>query len=149
MRRRRDEVLLGRHSVCGTLERLLQAVRAGGSRALVVRGEPGVGKTALLEYLVSKAAPATVIRAAGVQSEMEMAFAGLHQLSAPLVDRLDCLPAPQRAALTTAFGLSGGPAPDRFLVGLAVLGLLAEAAREPPLLCAIDDAHWLDRASAQ
>ncbi len=121
----------------------------GESRVLVVHGEPGVGKTVLLEYLAEQAAGCRVVRVAGVQSEMELAFAGLHQLCAPLLDRLEVLPGPQREALRTAFGLSAGPAPDRFLVGLAVLSLLAEAAAERPLVCLVDDAQWLDRASAQ
>jgi len=142
-------VLLGRRSECEVLDRLLGAVRAGESRALVVRGDPGVGKTALLEYLVEHALGCRVAWAAGVQSEMELAFAGLHQLLAPMLDRLDRLPGPQRAALATAFGLGPGSAPDRFLVGLAVLGLLAEVAEERPLVCVVDDEQWLDRASAQ
>jgi DNA-binding CsgD family transcriptional regulator len=114
-----------------------------------VHGEPGAGKTALLDYLAAHASGCQVVRAAGVQSEMELAFAGLHQLCAPMLDRLGALPAPQEAALRTTFGLRLGSAPDRFLVGLAVLGLLAEAAAERPLLCLVDDAQWLDRASAQ
>ena len=106
----------------------------------MVRGEPGVGKTALLEYLAGQASGCRVVRAAGVQSEMELAFAGLHQLCAPMLDRLERLPAPQRDALRTAFGLSAGPPPDRFLVGLAVLSLLSEVAGEQPLICLVDDA---------
>ena len=116
---------------------------------LVVRGEPGVGKSALLDYLAGRAPGCRVARAVGVESEMELAFAGLHQLLAPMLDRLDRLPGPQREALRTAFGLSAGPAPDRFLVGLAVLGLLSEVAAERPLVCVVDDEQWLDRASAQ
>jgi DNA-binding NarL/FixJ family response regulator len=131
------------------LERLLNAVRAGESRALVVRGEPGVGKTALLEYLVEHASGCRVARAVGIQSEMELAFAGVHQLLTPMLDRLERLPGPQGDALRTAFGLSSGAAPDRFLVGLAVLSLLAAVAEEHPLVCLVDDAQWLDRASAQ
>jgi DNA-binding CsgD family transcriptional regulator len=131
------------------LDRFIGAVRAGESRVLVVRGEPGVGKTALLDYLVGRAPGCRVERAAGVQSEMELAFAGLHQLCAPMLDRLDHLPMPQRDALRTAFGLSAGPPPDRFLVGLAVLSLLSEVAGERPLVCVVDDEQWLDRASAQ
>src|SRR3954453_19173783 len=141
--------LLGRRSETKTPDRLLDGVRAGKSRALVIRGDPGVGKTALLEYVAEHATGCRVARAAGVQAEMELAFAGLHQLCAPMLDRLDRLPGPQRDALGTAFGLSAGHAPDRFLVGLAVLGLLAEVAEEGPLVCVIDDAQWLDRASAQ
>jgi len=124
-------------------------VRAGEGRALVVRGEPGVGKTVLLDYLAGRASGCRVARAVGVQSEMELAFAGLHQLCAPMLDHAGSLPVPQREALRTAFGLSAGPVPDRFLVGLAVLGLLSEAAGERPLICVVDDAQWLDRASAQ
>jgi DNA-binding CsgD family transcriptional regulator len=124
-------------------------VRAGEGRALVVRGEPGVGKTALLDYLAGRASGCRVVRAAGVQSEMELAFAGLHQLCAPMLDHAESLPGPQREALRTAFGLSAGPPPDRFLVGLAVLGLLSETAGERPLVCVVDDQQWLDQASAQ
>ena len=141
--------LRGRRSESEALDRLVEAVRAGESRALVVRGEPGVGKTMLLDYVVERASGCRVARAAGVQSEMELAFAGLHQLCAPLLDRIGCLPSHQRDALRIALGLSAGPAPDRFLVGLAVLGLLAEVAREQPLICLVDDVQWLDRASAQ
>jgi predicted ATPase len=118
---------------------LVTAVRAGESRVLVVRGEPGVGKTALLDELAGQAAGCRVVRVAGVQSESEFAFAGLHQLLAPMLDRLERLPAPQRDALRTVFGLSEGPPPDRFLVALAVLSLLSEAAGERPLVCVIDD----------
>jgi hypothetical protein len=131
------------------LDRLIDAVRAGEGRALVVRGEPGVGKTALLDYLVEHASGCRVARAAGVEAEMELAYAGLHQLLAPMLDRLDRLPGPQREALWTAFGLSSGSAPDRFLVGLAVLSLLADVAEEHPLLCLVDDEQWLDQASAE
>jgi DNA-binding CsgD family transcriptional regulator/tetratricopeptide (TPR) repeat protein len=124
-------------------------VRAGAGRALVVRGEPGVGKTVLLDYLAGRAGGCLVARAAGVQSEMELAFAGLHQLCAPMLDLAESLPVPQRDALRTAFGLSAGPAPDRFLVGLAVVGLLSETAADRPLVCMVDDQQWLDQASAQ
>jgi DNA-binding CsgD family transcriptional regulator/tetratricopeptide (TPR) repeat protein len=143
------EVLLGRWSEREKLDQLVDAVRAGQSRALVVRGEPGLGKTALLEYASERAVGCRVARASGVQSEMELPFAGLHQLCQPMLDRLDRLPDPQRNALSVAFGLSSGDAPDRFLVGLAVLSLLSEVAEERPLVCVIDDAQWLDRASAQ
>jgi DNA-binding CsgD family transcriptional regulator len=131
------------------LDRLVEAVRAGESRALVVRGEPGVGKTALLDYLAGNALGCRVVRAVGVQSEMELAFAALHQLCAPMLDRLERLPGPQREALGTAFGISAGPTPDRFLIGLAVLGLLSDAAGKRPLVCLVDDQQWLDGASAQ
>ena len=141
--------LLGRGSETKTLDRLLEAVRAGQSRALAIRGDPGVGKTALLEYVAEHATGCRVARAAGVQAEMELAFAGLHQLCAPMLDRLERLPVPQRDALGAAFGLSATHGPDRFLVGLAVLSLLAEVAEERPLVCLIDDAQWLDRASGQ
>ena len=142
-------MLRGRQSECARLDALLEAVRAGRSSALVVRGEPGVGKTALLEHAIESAADMKVARALGVESEMELAFAGLHQLCAPMLDRLDRIPAPQREALATAFGLTTGAVPDRFLVGLAVLSLLADVAAERPVLCVIDDAQWLDRASGQ
>jgi DNA-binding CsgD family transcriptional regulator len=115
----------------------------------VVRGEPGVGKTALLEYAINAASDLRVVRAVGVESEMELAFAALHQVCAAMLDRLDRLPVPQRDALAITFGFSAGPVPDRFLVGLAALGLLAEVAEERPLLCVVDDAQWLDHASAQ
>jgi DNA-binding CsgD family transcriptional regulator len=141
--------LRGRSRELGTLDRVAGAVRAGESRVLVVRGEPGVGKTALLDHLARRASGCRVARAAGVQSEMELAFAGLHQLCAPMLDRRDRLPLPQQEALQTAFGLSAGPPPDRFLLGLAVLGLLSEIAGDRPLICVVDDEQWLDRASAQ
>jgi DNA-binding CsgD family transcriptional regulator len=141
--------LTDRHRERGVFDRLVEAVRAGESRVLVVRGEPGVGKTVLLDYLAGRAAGCRMARAVGVQSEMELAFAGLHQLCAPMLDRFDHLPVPQREALRTAFGLSAGPPPDRFLVGLAVLSLLSEVAGEQPLICVIDDEQWLDHASAQ
>jgi predicted ATPase len=145
----RGTALRNRDAERGVLDRLINAVRAGESRVLVVHGEPGIGKTALLEYLVRQAAGCRVARAVGVQSEMELAFAGLHQLLAPMLNHVADLPAPQRDALRVAFGISAGPAPDRFLVGLAALGLLSEAAGERPLICLVDDAQWLDRASAQ
>ena len=141
--------LLGRRSECAALDELVASVRAGPSRALVLRGEAGVGKSALLEYLVRSASGCAVARAAGIEAEVELAFAGLQQLCAPFVDRLERLPGPQRDALGTAFGLRGGDAPDRFLVGLAVLSLLSDVAEERPLIAIIDDAQWLDAASAQ
>ena len=127
----------------------MATVRQGQSRVLVVRGEAGVGKTALLEYVVEHAAGCRIARAAGVESEMELAFAGLQQLCAPFLDHLERVPGPQRDALSTAFGQSAGEPPDRFLVGLAVLSLLAEVAEERPLVCLVDDAQWLDGVSAQ
>ena len=122
---------------------------AGRSRVTVLRGEAGVGKTALLDYLSDRVAGWHIARAAGVESEMELAYAGLHLLCAPMLDHLDRLPAPQRDALATVFGRSAGPAPDRFLVGLATLTLFAEVADQQPLACIVDDAQWLDHASAQ
>jgi hypothetical protein len=141
--------LTGRDAERRVLDRLVKAVRAGESQALVVHGEPGVGKTALLEYLGGSAPGCRIERAAGVQSEMELAFAGLHQLCAPMLDRLEAAPVPQREALRTAFGMSAGPAADRFLVGLAVLSLMSAVAERQPLICLVDDGQWLDRASAQ
>jgi DNA-binding CsgD family transcriptional regulator len=147
--RDRTPGLTDRNDECGVLDRFVDGVRAGEGRALVVRGEPGVGKTVLLDYLAGRASGCRVARVAGVQSEMELAFAGLHQLCAPMLGHAGSLPAPQRDALRTVFGLAAGPPPDRFLVGLAVLGLLSEAAGERPLICVVDDEQWLDRASAQ
>jgi DNA-binding CsgD family transcriptional regulator/tetratricopeptide (TPR) repeat protein len=141
--------LIDRHAECGVLDGLLEAIRAGESRALVVSGEAGVGKTALLEYLSEQASDCRLARAAGVQSEMELPFAGLHQLCAPMLDNLARLPLPQREALRTAFGMSAGSAPDRFLVGLAVLSLLSDTAEQQPLVCVVDDEQWIDRTSAQ
>jgi DNA-binding CsgD family transcriptional regulator len=140
--------LRGRDAECAALDGLLEAVRRGESSALVVRGEPGVGKTALVDYMIESADDIRVVRAVGVESEMELAFAALQQLCAPMLDRLERLPGPQQQALRVAFGLSGGEAPDRFVVGLAALSLLSEAAEERPLLCVVDDAQWLDQASA-
>src|ERR1700733_2689639 len=148
-RRGRVSGLADRRGERRVLDQLVDAVRAGGSRVLVVRGEPGVGKSALLDYLAGQASGCRVVRAAGVESEIELAFAGLHQLLAPMLDRVERLPGPQREALRTAFGLSTGPLPDRFLVGLAVLGLVSEVAGERPLICVVDDEQWLDRASVQ
>src|SRR5216684_5805884 len=141
--------LLDRGSERDALERLFTGVRAGQSRVLVLRGEAGIGKTALLEHLSAIAEGCRIARIAGVESEMELAFAGLHALCAPMLGRLEHLPVPQRDALNTAFGMSGGPPPDRFLVGLAILSLLADAAEEQPLVCIVDDAQWLDRVSVQ
>ena len=141
--------LRGRGGECARLDGLLESVRGGRSAALVVRGEAGAGKTALLRYAIDSAVGLRVIRAVGVESEMELAFAALHQLCVPVLDRLEHLPGPQRDALEIAFALTEGPTPDRFLIGLAVLSLLSEAAEERPLLCVVDDAQWLDRASMQ
>ena len=142
-------LLRGRRSECEALDRLVAGVRAGQSGVLVLRGESGVGKTALLEYLVGRATGFRIVHAAGAEFEMELAFSGLQQLCAPMLSGLAGLPDQQRDALATAFGLSGGDAPDRFLVGLAGLGLLSEAAEQRPLLCVVDDGQWLDRASAE
>jgi DNA-binding CsgD family transcriptional regulator len=141
--------LIDRCSERGVLDRLIEAVRAGESRALVVSGVAGVGKTALLEYLAEQASGCRVVRAAGVQSEMELPYAALHQVCTPVLGSLERLPDPQRDALRIAFGLTVGPAPDRFLVGLAVLSLLADVAEQRPLVCLVDDEQWLDRSSAQ
>jgi DNA-binding CsgD family transcriptional regulator len=142
-------VLRGRRDECAVLDVLLDGARNGQSGVLVLRGDAGIGKTALLEYAIESAADLTVLRAAGYEAEMELAFAALHQLCAPLLDRVDGLPGPQRDALATTLGLGPGAVPDRFFVGLAVLGLLSDAAEVRPLLCVIDDAQSLDRASAQ
>ena len=149
MAARRPPVLLGRAAEREVLDRLLENVRGGQSAVLVVRGEAGVGKTALLHYCARQASGFRVARIAGVESEMELPFAGLHQLCAPMLGRLDALPEPQQAALGVALGLSSGDAPDRFLVALAALSLLAAVAAERPLLCLVDDAQWLDGASGQ
>src|SRR5262245_10512986 len=150
-RRRRVTGPMVRRSERDSLDRLVEAVRDGESRALVVRGDPGVGKTVLLDHLAGRASGSgcRVARVVGVQSEMELAFAGLHQLCAPMLDHLGRIPVPQHDALRTALGIAAGSPPDRFLVGLAVLSLLAEVAGERPLMCVIDDEQWLDQASAQ
>ncbi len=142
-------MLRGRRAECGVLDGLLEGARGGRSAVLLMRGEAGVGKTALLDYAVESAPDLRSVRAAGVESEMELAFAGLHQLCWPILDRLGRLPGPQREALSIAFGLEAGPAPDRFLVGLAVLSLLSEVAGDRPLVCVVDDVQWLDLASVQ
>jgi len=149
VRRRQRPVLLGRDAECASLEAVLAAAGAGESGVLVLCGEAGVGKTALLDHAVGTARGFRVLRAGGVESEMELDFAALHQLCVPLADRLGELPAPQCSALETVFGRSAGAPPDRFLVGLAVLGLLSVASDEQPLLCLVDDVQRLDRASAQ
>jgi DNA-binding CsgD family transcriptional regulator len=141
--------LLGRRRECAVLDGLLAAARDGQGASLVLRGEPGIGKSALLEHARSSARGFRIISVTGVESETELAFGGLHQLCAPLIDRLDQLPAPQRAALETAFGMSAGSPPDRFLVGLAVLSLVGDAAQDAPVVCLVDDAQWLDQISAQ
>lgn len=141
--------LRGRDEECARLDRLLARSASGRSDVLVLRGAPGAGKSALLEYVVQHAAGFTVARASGVESEVELAYAVLQQVCAPFVDRIAGLPEPQQRALGTVFGSRSGDPPDRFLIGLAALGVLAEAAEATPLLCVIDDAQWVDAASAQ
>ncbi len=141
--------LLGRHRECDALDRLVTDVLAGTSRVLVLRGDPGVGKSALLGYLTERVSAWRVVSAVGVESEMELAYSGLHQLCAPLMAYLERLPTPQHEALETVFGRRAGPPPDRFLIGLATLSLVAEAAEHQPLACIVEDAQWLDRASSQ
>ncbi|WP_406423091.1 ATP-binding protein [Streptomyces sp. NBC_00873] len=141
--------LHGRRRECGALDQVIAGARTGRSQVLVLRGEPGVGKSALAQYLVRSATGCQVLRAVGVESEMELAFAGLHQLCMPMMGQLDRVPGAQRDALSVAFGLRAESTPNRFLVGLAVLSLLAEVAEEQPLVCVVDDAQWLDRVSAR
>jgi predicted ATPase len=141
--------LLDRAPETAALEGVLAAARDGLSGVLVLRGEAGVGKTALLEWAVGQARDLQVARVAGVQAEMGLGFAGLHQLLIPFLGGLDGLPGPQRQALGSAFGLVDGPAPDRFLVGLAALTLLTDAAAGRPVLCLVDDAQWLDQVSVE
>src|SRR5919198_1298181 len=139
----------GRSSERAALDRLLDDARAGRSGVLVIRGVAGVGKTALMRYAAGEASGFRIAQVAGVESERELPYAGLHQLCAPCLGRLDALPAPQQDALRIALGLSSGEPPDRFLVALATLTLLADAAEERPLLCLVDDLQWLDEASGQ
>ncbi|UBU10301.1 ATP-binding protein [Nonomuraea gerenzanensis] len=141
--------LVNRVSEREALIGFLKAVREGTGRALVLSGDAGLGKTALLDDMTARAHGFRVLRVSGMQSEMELAFAGLHQLCSPMLERVEVLPKPQQLALRTAFGLAEGPPPARFMVGMAVLSLLSETSRERPLLCVADDLHWLDRASAQ
>jgi DNA-binding CsgD family transcriptional regulator len=141
--------LRGRHGECATLDRLVDDALAGQSGVLVLRGEAGVGKTELLEHAYRRAAGCRVARAGAIESETELAFAGLHQLCGPMLDRLDQLPLPQRDALAGVFGMRAGGHPDRLIVGLSVLGLLTEVAAEEPLVCLVDEADSLDRESAQ
>src|SRR3954468_11165848 len=140
---------LGRTTERQVLDGLLARVREGESEVLVIRGEAGIGKTALLRYAARQASGFQVAQLTGVEAEMELPFAGIHQLWATLPDHLGALPAPQRNALSVALGLVAGDVPDRFLVGLAVLSLLSAVAAERPLLCLVEDAQWLDAASAQ
>jgi predicted ATPase len=141
--------LLGRQRERAVVERLLKGARAGQGGVLVVHGEPGVGKTALLEYAVEAGQGYRVVRTSGVEGEMELPFAALHQLCSPFLELVERLPQPQRDALGVAFGLDAGAAPNPFLVGLAVLGLLSKAAENRPLLAVVDDAQWLDGASSR
>ncbi|MFG1905725.1 ATP-binding protein [Kribbella sp. NPDC048928] len=141
--------LLGRRAERAALDAVVADLRGGASRTLVVRGEAGVGKTALLDYLASSVAEVRILRAVGVESEIELLFAALHQLCSPIISRLDRIPEPQQRALATTFGLAPGPAPDRFLVGLGVLSLISDLAAEQPVLVIVDDAQWLDTATAQ
>ncbi len=141
--------LLGRGAECEFLDATLADALGGRSRVVVLRGEAGAGKSALLDFVIERAQGWRVVTAVGIESEIEFAYGGLHQLCAPLLDHLDQLPTPQRDALGTVFGVRAGDAPDRFLVGLATLTLLADVADQQPLLCVIDDAQWLDAASAQ
>jgi DNA-binding CsgD family transcriptional regulator len=142
-------MLLGRSAECRKLDGSLAAAREGHAGVLVLQGDPGVGKTALLEYVLAAATDLRIVRVGGVEGEMELPYAALHQVCLPLLDRIDRLPAPQAEAVATTFGLRAGPPPPPFLVGLGVLNLLAEAAQELPVLCVVDDAQWLDAASAQ
>lgn len=145
----REQRLRGRTTECDALRRLIANVQSAQSQVLVLRGEAGVGKTALLDFVAQQANGFRITPVAGVESDMELAYAGLQQLCAPLMNNLDDLPEPQRDALAVAFGLGAGQTPDRFLVGLAVLSLMAAAADEKPLLCIVDDAQWLDQVSVQ
>ena len=140
--------LYGRDAELAALSDLLDRARKGTSGTLVLRGDPGIGKTALVSHITARADGFRVIRAAGIEEESELPFAGLHLLLRPVLDRIDALPDVQAEALRGALGLARAGAPDRFLVGLAVLSLLAELAADQPLLCVVDDAQWLDRASA-
>ena len=138
---------VGRARERAALDRMLDDIHEGKSSALVIRGEPGIGKTALMQYCARQASGCLVAQIAGVESELEMPFAAIHQLCRPLLAGIDALPDPQQQALRVAFGLAAGATPDRFVVGLAVLGLLVEASAERPLVCLVDDAQWLDEPS--
>ncbi|MDT5318104.1 MAG: hypothetical protein QOD88_626 [Mycobacterium sp.] len=141
--------LRGRDRECGILDALLRQVREGRSGVLLLRGAPGIGKTALLRYVMETGSGLTLLRCTGVESEMELPFAGLHELCAPTLDGLESLPEPQQHALSTALGQATGDSPDKFLVALAALGLVSAACEQGPMLCIVEDAHWLDQASAQ
>src|ERR1700761_6303153 len=145
----RARAFVGRTGERDVLDGLLTRVRRGESDALVIRGEAGIGKTALLRYAARQASGFRVAEVTGVEAKMELPFAGTHQLCAPMLDRLHALPTPQREALSVALGLTAGEAPERFVIGLAALSLLAAVAEERPLLCLVEDAQWLDGASSQ
>jgi hypothetical protein len=140
--------LHGRDPECASLDALLADVRGGHSSVLLLRGEPGIGKSALLQYLVERGSGLTLLRCAGVQSQMELAFSGLYELCSPILDGLDSLPTPQSDALGIALGLTAGESPDKFLVALGALGLLSAASEHGPVICIVEDGHWLDQASA-
>jgi predicted ATPase len=140
--------LLGRDPECAAIDRLLDDARAGAGGALVVRCEPGIGKSALLDYAKQRAVPMAVLSAAGVEAESDLAFAALHGLLRPVLAHLSELPQPQSAALAGALGLAPSTGSDRLLISAAVLGLLAAAAEDRPVLCVVDDAQWVDRPSA-
>ncbi len=142
-------MLLGRAGETAALDQVLATVRDGSSRVLVLRGPAGIGKTALLDWAAGRAGDTQVARVVGVESEMDLGFAGLHQVVVPFLGELERLPGPQQAALGAAFGMVSGSAPDRFLVGLAALTLITEAAAKQPVLCVVDDAQWLDRVSLE
>ncbi|MEN3264656.1 ATP-binding protein, partial [Pseudonocardia sp.] len=141
--------LVGRHRECAMLDDLLAGLRAGDSAVYVVRGEAGIGKSVLLKHVAAQASGVTVTRAQGIEADMELAYASLHQLCAPFFAGIDMLPGPQRDALQVAFGMAAGDPPDRFLVGLAVLTLLTRASEARPVLVLVDDAQWLDQVSRQ
>ena len=141
--------LLGRKAECAALDRLLAEASEGQSRVLILRGEAGIGKSALLQYLSSRLDGWRVARAVAIETELEFAYSGLHQVCSTMLDGLERLPEPQREALSIVFGLIPGPVPNRFLFGLATLTLIAEVAEQQPLVCIVDDAHWLDQESAQ
>src|SRR5450755_836550 len=143
------DVLIGRSADCAALDDLVAAICLGLSRSLVIVGEAGIGKTRLLRYAAQAAGGLRTVRIAGVESELRLGFAALHRMLVPFLDRIGRLPAPHRDALGSTFGMAAGPPADRFLVGLGALTLLADVAAEQPLICLVDDAHWLDRESLE
>ena len=145
----RTPAFRGRARERKVLDDLLGRIRDGESAVLVIRGEAGIGKTALMRYCARQASGCRLVQIYSVQSEMELPLSALHQLCTPMLSCLSALPEPQQRTLRVAFGLAAGPAPDRFVLGLAVLSLLAENAAERPLICLVDDAQWLDEASSQ